>query len=33
MGLRNLAVTVPHVSRSCEHFPDGLDLHILQVHA
>ena len=22
-------VTVPRVSRSCEHFPDGFDLHFL----
>jgi len=22
-------VTVPRVSRSCEHFPDGFDLHLL----
>ena len=22
-------VTVPLVSRSCEHFPDGFDIHIL----
>ena len=23
-------VTVPRVSRSCEHFPDGFNLHLLQ---
>ena len=23
-------MTVPRVSRSCENFPDGLELHILQ---
>jgi len=23
-------VTVPRASRSCEHFPDGFDLHLLQ---
>ena len=29
-GLRNVLITVPRVSRSCEHFPDGFDLHLLQ---
>ena len=29
-ALRIVLVTVPRVSRSCEHFPDGLDLHLLQ---
>jgi hypothetical protein len=24
-------VTVPRVSRSCQHFPDGLDLDLLQI--
>ena len=28
-ALRIVLVTVPHVSRSCEHFPDGFDLHLL----
>ena len=23
-------ITVPRVSRSCEHFPDGFDLHLLR---
>ena len=23
-------VTVPRISRSCEHFPDGLELHLLR---
>ena len=27
--LRNVVVTVPCVSRSCEHFSDGFDLHLL----
>ena len=27
--LRIQKVTVPRVSRSCEHFPDGFDLHLL----
>ena len=27
-ALRNVLVTVPRVSRSCEHFPDGFDLHL-----
>ena len=26
--LRIVLVTVPRVSRSCEHFPDGFDLHL-----
>ena len=26
-ALRIVLVTVPRVSRSCEHFPDGFDLH------
>ena len=29
-ALRSVLVTVPRVSRSCEHFPDGFDLHLLQ---
>jgi len=28
-ALRIVLVTVPRVNRSCEHFPDGLDLHLL----
>ena len=28
-ALRILLVTVPRASRSCEHFPDGFDLHLL----
>ena len=27
--LRIVPHTVPHVGRSCEHFPDGLELHLL----
>jgi len=27
--LHIVLVTVPRVSRSCEHFPDGFDLHLL----
>ena len=27
-ALRILRVTVPRVSRSCEHFPGGFDLHL-----
>ena len=27
--LRIVLVTVPGVNRSCEHFPDGFDLHLL----
>jgi len=30
-ALRIVLVTVPHVSRSCEHFPDGFDPHLLQI--
>ena len=30
-ALRIVLVTVPRVSRSCENFPDGFDLHLLQV--
>ena len=30
-ALRILLVTVPRVSRSCEHFPDGFDLHLLRL--
>ena len=26
---RIVLVTVPHVSRSCDPFPDGFDLHLL----
>ena len=29
-ALRIVLVTVARVSRSCEHFPDGFDLHLLQ---
>ena len=29
--LRIVLVTVPRVSRACEHFPDGFDLHLLQL--
>ena len=29
-ALRIVLVTVPRVSRSCEIFPDGFDLHLLQ---
>ena len=29
-ALRIVLVTVPRVSRSCELFPDGFDLHLLQ---
>ena len=29
-ALRIVLVTVPRVSRSCENFPDGFDLHLLQ---
>ena len=29
-ALRIVLVTVPRVSRACEHFPDGFDLHLLQ---
>jgi len=29
-ALRIVLVTVPRVSRSCEHFPDGFDLHLLR---
>jgi len=29
-ALRIVLVTAPRVSRSCEHFPDGFDLHLLQ---
>ena len=28
-ALRIVLVTVPRVSRSCERFPDGFDLHLL----
>ena len=31
-ALRIVLVTVPRVSRSCEHFPDGFDLHLLHLH-
>ena len=27
--MRIVLVTVPRASRSCEHFPDGFDLHLL----
>jgi hypothetical protein len=29
-ALRIVLLTVPRVSRSCEHFPDGFGLHLLQ---
>ena len=29
-ALRIVLATVPYVSRSCEHFPDEFDLHLLQ---
>ena len=29
-ALRIVLVHVPRVSRSCEHFPDGFDLHLLR---
>ena len=29
-ALRIVLVTVPRVSRSCEHCPDGFDLHLLR---
>ena len=29
-ALRIVLVTVPRVSRSCEHFPDGFDLYLLR---
>ena len=29
-ALRSVLVTVPRVSRSCEHFSGGFDLHLLQ---
>jgi len=32
-ALRVVLVTLPRVSRSCEHFPDGFDLHLLPPHA
>jgi hypothetical protein len=28
-ALRIVLVTVPRVSRFCEYFPDGFDLHLL----
>ena len=31
-ALRIVLVTVPRVSRSCENFPDGFDLHLLSHH-
>jgi len=31
-ALRIVLVTVPRVSRSCEHFPDGFDLHLLLMY-
>jgi hypothetical protein len=30
-ALRIVLATVPRVSRSCEHFPDGFDRHLLQM--
>ena len=30
-ALRIVLFTVPRVSRSCEHFPDGFDLHLLRL--
>ena len=32
-SLRIVLVTVPSVSRPCEHFPDGFDLHLLHAPA
>ena len=29
-ALRIVLVAVPRVSRFCEHFPDGFDLHLLR---
>ena len=29
-ALRIVLLTVPRVSRSCEQFPDGFDIHLLQ---
>jgi len=29
-ALSTVLVTVPRVGRSCEHFPDGFDLHLIQ---
>ena len=29
-ALRIVVVSVPRVSRSCVHFPDGFDLHLLR---
>ena len=31
-ALHIVLVTVPRVSHSCEHFPDGCDLHLLLLH-
>ena len=31
-ALRIVLVTAPRVSRSCEHFPDGFDLHLLRAN-
>ena len=28
-AMRIVLVNVPRVNRSCEHFPDGFDLHLL----
>jgi len=33
IALRIVLVTVPSVGRSCEHFPDGFDLHLLHRRA
>ena len=30
-ALHIVPVTVPRVSRSCKHFPDGSDLHLVHV--
>jgi len=30
-ALRIALITVPRASRSCEHFPDGFDLHLLHL--
>jgi len=32
-ALRIVLVTVPRVCRSCDHFPDGFDLHLVPMHS
>ena len=32
-ALRIVLFTMPRVSRSCEHFPDGFDLHLLRARS